>query len=145
MSQAPNSAEEGDDTAAIRGGCNAKWVVESLPHRPVLKKSSRDQHQRVLVRRDCGFRISLRHGTVEEAYTSLKGAIEAATTAINDIIPENSRNAEGIYAALDLTITSHKQWQLAKRGWDIFKFLKDLKPQRIRLDRESEASHDLNR
>jgi hypothetical protein len=57
VSQAPNSAEEGDDTAAIRGGCNAKWVVESLPHRPVLKKSSRDQHQRVLVRRDCGFRF----------------------------------------------------------------------------------------
>lgn len=72
--------------------------------------------------------ISLKHGTVEEAYTSLKGAIEAATTAINDILPENSKNAEGIYAALDLAIASHKQWQLAKRGWEIFKFLKDLKP-----------------
>ena len=30
----------------------------------------------------------------------LKGAIEAATTAINDILPENSKNVEGIYAAL---------------------------------------------
>lgn len=72
--------------------------------------------------------ISLKNGTIEEAYTSIKGAIEAATTAINDIRPENSKNAEGIHAALDLTITSHKQWQLLKRGWDIFKFLKDLKP-----------------
>jgi len=65
VSQAPNSAEEGDDTAAIRGGCNAKWVVESLPHRPVLKKSSRDQHQRVLVRRDCGFRFIARTALME--------------------------------------------------------------------------------
>lgn len=47
--RAPKSADEGDDTTAIRGFCNAKWVVESLPRRPVLKKSSRNPHRRVPV------------------------------------------------------------------------------------------------
>lgn len=72
--------------------------------------------------------ISIKHDSVETAYSSLKGALDAATTAINDILPENSKNAEGIHAALDLTITSFKQWQLAKRGLDIFKKLIILKP-----------------
>lgn len=71
--------------------------------------------------------ISLKDKTVEEAYSSLKDAIEAATTAIDDILPENSKNAEGIHAALNLTINSHKQWELLKRGWDMFNFVKNLK------------------
>lgn len=58
--------------------------------------------------------ISLKDGSVEEAYSSLKAAIQAATSAIEDILPENYTNGEGIHAALNLTITSHKQWELVK-------------------------------
>jgi hypothetical protein len=72
--------------------------------------------------------ISLKDGSVEEAYGSLKAALEAATRAVEDIRPENSTNGEGIHAALSITITSHKQWELIKSGFNLFKLLKDIKP-----------------
>lgn len=71
--------------------------------------------------------ISVKEGSVQEAYASLKAALEAATRAVEGIFPENSANGEGIHAALDITITSHKQWELVKSGFNLFKLLKDFK------------------
>ncbi|MEE9338687.1 MAG: hypothetical protein V3U87_11460 [Methylococcaceae bacterium] len=71
--------------------------------------------------------INLKDNTIEEAYSSLKMAIEVVTMAIEGILPENWQNGEGIFSALNLQISSHKEWEVIKTGFNIFKFLKDLK------------------
>jgi hypothetical protein len=40
VSSALKTAEEADDATAIRGNSDPKTVMESLPHRTVLKKNS---------------------------------------------------------------------------------------------------------
>lgn len=72
--------------------------------------------------------ISLSDNTVDEAYSSLKSTINVATMAVEGILPENWQNGEGIFAALDLQITSYKQGEMIKNGFNIFKFIKEIMP-----------------
>ena len=72
--------------------------------------------------------IRLRDRTVEEAYSSLKSALSVTTSSINNILPENVQNSEGIYAAISLNVSHHKQWNLVKRGFELFQSLRSLKP-----------------
>lgn len=65
-------------------------------------------------------RISLDDASSESAFNTLRDAIGAATVAIDNIAAANFKNTEGVFAALDLSVTSYKQFRFLKRN---FKFL----------------------
>ena len=63
--------------------------------------------------------IRLDDSSIERAFASLKGAIGAVTTALEDVLPENFSNVEGVFAAIDLSVTSYKQFNWLKRALPI--------------------------
>ena len=60
--------------------------------------------------------VRLDDSSTERAFTSLKGAIGAVATALRDVRPENFSNVEGVFAAIDLSITSYKQFSWISRA-----------------------------
>ena len=62
----------------------------------------------------------------EKAYDSLKNAIKIISKAIDDVLPENIKSAEGVYTAIDMSVSNYKQWQLIKKGVLYLKWIKDL-------------------
>jgi hypothetical protein len=70
--------------------------------------------------------VKLSEESFDAAYQSLKEALDAATTAIEDLREANLKNAEGVNAALDLTLTHLKDWKLAKKGIPLLGTLKKI-------------------
>ena len=82
--------------------------TSDLPSLLVFGESSDGEFYRLTVRLD--------DGSIERAFASLKGAIGAVTTALEDVRPENFSNVEGVFAAIDLSVTSYKQFSWIKRA-----------------------------
>jgi len=70
--------------------------------------------------------VKLSEDSFEAAHKALKEALDAATTAIDDLHEANLKDAEGVNAALDLTLTHLKHWKLAKKGIPLIGILKKL-------------------
>jgi hypothetical protein len=60
--------------------------------------------------------IELSEDSVEAAHAALKEALDAATRAIEDIEPANLKSAEGVQAALDLSVTDLKQRRMIRKA-----------------------------
>jgi hypothetical protein len=110
---------------------------EPKENKPVLQEfelgSTEDLPQLVIFTHDeneeiLQLSIKLEDKSVEQAYECLRAVIKAVATAIEHILPENIKKGEGVYAALDLAVSSYKQWQLIKRGVNFYKWIKDLLP-----------------
>ena len=60
--------------------------------------------------------VRLDDKTLEEAFASLKDSIGAVTEAIDGVLPENLKNAEGIHAAVALRLESVRHWRFVKKA-----------------------------
>jgi len=58
----------------------------------------------------------LNDDSLEAAHAALKEALDAATRAIEDVDAENLKSAEGLQAAIDLTLTDLKQRRWIKKA-----------------------------
>jgi hypothetical protein len=67
--------------------------------------------------------VRLNDDTVPDALTSLRAALDAATTAIDDVRPENIKSAEGVHAATEITLTDLKQRQRLTKAMPLLKLL----------------------
>ncbi|MCL4873565.1 hypothetical protein KJ039_05750 [bacterium] len=72
--------------------------------------------------------IRLDDSAPEKAYESLKNGIKVVSEAIRNVSPENLKSAEGVYAAVNLSISNYKQWQRIKKGISFVKWIKELLP-----------------
>jgi len=66
--------------------------------------------------------------SVETAYNSIKKVIEVVTNAVENISPENRRISDGVFQAVDRAVSSHKEWELIKKGLNFYTWLKGLMP-----------------
>lgn len=72
--------------------------------------------------------ISLDDSSIEKAYDSLKIGIKVIAEAIQDVLPENLKSAEGVHAAINLSVSNYKYWQSIKKGISFYKWIKELLP-----------------
>jgi hypothetical protein len=70
--------------------------------------------------------VKLSEESFEAAYDALKEALDAATTAIEDLHEANLKSAEGVNAALDLTLTHLKDWKRVRKGISLYGMLKKI-------------------
>ena len=70
--------------------------------------------------------VELSEASKEAAYASLKEALDAATRAIDDLAEANLKSAEGVQAALDLTLTDLKQRRWVKKAMPLLGVLRKL-------------------
>ena len=89
--------------------------------RPYLAICSLVDDEQILVHT-----IELNDDSVEDAHASLKEALDAATRAIEDVAPRNLKSAEGVHAAIDLTVTDLKQRRSIKKAVPLLKILKGI-------------------
>ena len=72
--------------------------------------------------------LRLKDGSIDDAYNSMKGAVSLLAEAVNNILPENSKNALGVHAAVELAVDGHNNWQALKKGIDFYGWIKGLLP-----------------
>jgi hypothetical protein len=60
--------------------------------------------------------IGLDDASPASAFASHKGAIEATTRALDDVLASNFTNTEGVFAAIDLSVSSHRQFRWLQRA-----------------------------
>jgi hypothetical protein len=70
--------------------------------------------------------IELNDDSLEAAHAALKEALDAATRAIEDVDAANLKSAEGVQAALDLTLTDLKQRRWIKKALPLVSILRKL-------------------
>jgi hypothetical protein len=70
--------------------------------------------------------IELSDDSVEAAHASLREALDAVTLAVDDVSPRNIKSAEGVHAAIDLTVTDLKQRKWIKKVLPLLKVFKSI-------------------
>lgn len=70
----------------------------------------------------------LKDGSISEALDSLEEPISLIANAIKNILPENLKNTNGVYAAISLAIDQHNKWKVLKKGVDFYTWFKSLLP-----------------
>lgn len=59
--------------------------------------------------------IQLNGASRDSAYESLSRSVKAVTEAIEEVLPENIKNAEGVHAAVGLRLQTERQWTVVRR------------------------------
>lgn len=70
--------------------------------------------------------IELSDDSIEEAHASLREALDAVTRAVDDVSPSNVKSAEGVHAAIELTVSDLKQRRWIKKARPLVTVLKSL-------------------
>lgn len=92
--------------------------TSSLPSLLVFGEESPGQAYRMTIKLD--------DSSIDRAYSSLKGSIGAVTRALDDIEQNNFSNTEGVFAAIDLSVSSYRQFQWIERTLPLIKLLAKL-------------------
>lgn len=64
----------------------------------------------------------------DNAYGSIKEAIELITRAIEGILPENRKNALGSFQAVNLAVSHYVGWKRMKKVLDFYGWIRKLIP-----------------
>lgn len=72
--------------------------------------------------------IHLDDSSKENAYQSLRAGIEVIAHALEDVLPENLNSAEDVYSILDRALNIYRSWQIIKKGFSFYKWIKELLP-----------------
>ncbi len=72
--------------------------------------------------------IKLDDNSPDTAYNSTKKALQVVTNAVDRIGPEYRKNSEGVSNAVDMAISSHKQWIMIKKGLNFYSWIKGIMP-----------------
>jgi hypothetical protein len=70
--------------------------------------------------------IKINESTQQDAYDSLKAAIETITDALENVHIENINNPVGVHAAISFAVQNAEDWEKVKRGIKFWQWLKSL-------------------
>ncbi len=70
--------------------------------------------------------IKLNDFSVEVAFDSIKDALVLVADSLQKIDNDNLKNTYGVYAALSLAVTHHRDWKRVRAGTRIWQWLKSI-------------------
>lgn len=100
-----------------------EFGIESTKHLPQLLVFTESARGEILKHS-----LRLKDSSVNEAYASIKEAIDLVTRAIAGISPENRKNSLGAFQAVDLAVSDYKGWKRLEKAFDFYRWVKGLMP-----------------
>lgn len=88
---------------------------------PILLVFTHDHNENILKSS-----MNLNDSSVDAAYSSIKKALIVATEAVDRIEDEYRKNTDGVYRAVDIAVSSHKEWEIVKKGMKYIPWIKSL-------------------